>query len=100
MLSVVVKQRIGAHSRDEGCAVGLDISLSVDRPAHNLGWLAVPHPIHLKPRLGFRECEAVDLRRLPRLGRVGAHLNLGDLAVAAPGNAHDAVISRSSHHRA
>src|SRR5262249_39566914 len=41
-----------------------------------------------------------ELRLLPVHGAVGRDLDLGDLAVAAPGESADALISRLYHHRA
>src|ERR1700730_4493319 len=93
LLRVVVKQRIRAHLIDKRFAIRLDIPLFVCRATHDLCGFAVPYPVHLKPGLRFRQHGMVQLRLFPGFGAVGADLDLRDLAMAAPGQTRDAIIS-------
>src|ERR1700726_4570315 len=99
LLRVVVKQRIRAHLIDKRFAIRLDIPLFVCRATHDLCGFAVPYPVHLKPGLRFRQHGMVQLRLFPGFGAVGADLDLRYLAMAAPGQTRDAIISGPDLHR-
>src|SRR5260370_18831993 len=98
LLRVVVKQRVRPHLIDEGRAIRLDIALFVRRTTDNLCGLAIPFPIHLKPGLRLRQHRMVQLRLLPGFAGVSADLDLYDLAVTAPGQTRNAIISRPDLH--
>src|SRR5690606_17746294 len=53
LLGVVVKQGIRTHLVDECLAVRLHVVLLISRAADDLGGLAIPNPVHLKPSLGL-----------------------------------------------
>ncbi|AHY54044.1 hypothetical protein BJS_08737 [Bradyrhizobium japonicum SEMIA 5079] len=95
-----MKQRVGPHRSDEGLPVRLNVALVVGRTAHDFCRLAVPHPIHLEAHLRLGQHRLAQLRGLPRPGAVGGDLDLGDLAMPAPGKARDAVIAGLNLHHA
>src|SRR4051812_8264960 len=99
LLRVVVKQRVGSHLRDEGRAVGLDVSLLVRGAADDLGRLAAPYPVDLESCLRFRQRRPVQARFSPGSGAIGADLHLADLPVTAPGQPCHAIIAGLDLHR-
>src|SRR5260221_13892374 len=98
LLRVVVKQRIRSHLIDKGLAIRLDIPLFVRRTTDDLCVLAIPFPVRLKPGLRLRQDWMVQLRLPPGLAAIRADLDFLDLAVAAPGQARNAIISGPDLH--
>src|SRR5215471_3673327 len=82
---VVMVNAAVAAQPDELLAARLDVASLVGRTALQHRRAAVPLPCHAEAGRGFRQHRLLQRRESPALAAVGRHLDLGDLAVARPG---------------
>src|SRR5215471_1748642 len=94
---VVVVNTAVAAQRDELRAGRLDVTSLVGGAALQHRGAAVPLPCHTEPRRSLRQHWLLQRRLAPALAAVGRYLNLGNLAVARPGEARNLIKARPTH---
>src|SRR5260221_10044420 len=91
---VIVIDRPGSPLGDQMGAGRLNVAGSVGRAALQDRWTAVPTPRHAEAGQRLREHRLLERGGRPALAPVGGKLDLGDLAVAGPGETGDLVKPR------